>query len=99
MTVINYSPMPAESVIDHSLFVSLTPPDDKTLTFSVYRALRVCKSQTKVCIGCSFDQALATCFENLVKHLEFVIRQLEPLNPRIGWRKKTRKKSGSCSVR
>ena len=49
---------------------------DITLVFSVHRVLQVCNTLTKLCILC---KSIATAYENLVKHLKLVIRQLVDL--------------------
>ena len=41
---------------------------------------QVTVSSNKHRIHCSFDSGMATCIEDLVKHFELVIRQLEHLN-------------------
>ena len=46
--------MPAERVIDNSLFMLVIGEDDITLCFSVYRVLQLCSALTKACVFCNF---------------------------------------------
>ncbi len=63
--------------------IELTKPD-KTLVLSAQRVLWLCRTLTNLSFKTlNLLQFMATAYENLVKHLKLVIRQLEQLTNKI----------------
>ena len=60
-----------------SLFMSVMLEDDRTPPFSARRVRFVWSIQSEDCNYCNSGQRMATCFDNLVNHLQPSICQLE----------------------
>ena len=55
--------------------MSLIAKDDKTITFSAHSVLQVYRSLLKVCIGCSLHESMTASLNEVISHLQSVIKE------------------------